>query len=49
MKNKPTFKRVCAYIIDLVLVSFISSLFASIEFINPKLDEYKLCTKHYKW
>ena len=38
MKNKPTFKRVCAYIIDLVLVSFISSLFASIEFINQLND-----------
>ena len=48
MKNKPTFKRVCAYIIDLVLVSFISSLFASIEFINPKLDEYNKNYEEYR-
>lgn len=48
MKNKPTFKRVCAYIIDIVLVSFISSLFASIEFINPKLDEYNKNYEEYR-
>lgn len=48
MKNKPTFKRVCAYIIDIVLISFISSLFASIEFINPKLDEYNKNYEEYR-
>lgn len=48
MKNKPTFKRICAYIIDIVLISFVSSMFASIEFINPKLDEYNQNYEEYR-
>lgn len=45
--NKPTFKRICAYIIDIIIVSIISSLFTSIELINPKLSEYNEAYEKY--
>ena len=40
MKNKPTFKRVCAYIIDIAVVAFIFMLFSKIELLNPNAEEY---------
>lgn len=38
--KKPTGRRVLAFIIDILIVSFISSAIASIKFINPTLDKY---------
>ena len=37
--NRPVFKRICAYIIDTAVVSFILFLFAKVEILNPNLDE----------
>lgn len=37
--NSPVFKRICAYIIDTAVVSFILFLFAKIEILNPNLEE----------
>lgn len=33
-------KRLCAYLIDVIFVSFVISLLIQIRFINPKYDEY---------
>ena len=38
--EKPVFKRVCAYIIDIAIVSFIFMLFSKIELLNPNAEEY---------
>ena len=38
--KKPTFRRILAFIIDMMIVSIISSAIASIGFINPTLDKY---------
>ena len=35
-----TFKRVCAYLIDYILITFLSAALVQISFINPKYDEY---------
>lgn len=37
--NSPVFKRICAYIIDTAVVSFILFLFAKVEILNPNLEE----------
>ena len=39
--KKPTLRRVCAYIVDLIVITIISSMFVRIEFLNPKYDEYQ--------
>ena len=36
--EKPVFKRVCAYIIDIAIVSFIFMLFSKIELLNPNAE-----------
>lgn len=46
--NKPILKRACAYIIDLILVLIISSLFASIEALNPNQEKYEDTYDQYK-
>ena len=38
--EKPVFKRVCAYIIDIAIVSFIFMLFSKIELLNPNAEEF---------
>ena len=38
--EKPVFKRVCAYIIDIAIVSFIFMLFSKIELLNPNAEAY---------
>ncbi len=38
--EKPVFKRVCAYIIDIAVVAFIFMLFSKIELLNPNAEEY---------
>lgn len=45
--NKPTIRRVFAYIIDIIIISFISSLFINIEFLNPNYDEYEKVYNEY--
>lgn len=46
--NKPTIKRACAYLIDLMLVLIISSLFTGIEALNPNADKYEETYDKYK-
>lgn len=46
--NKPTLKRACAYLIDLMLVLIISSLFTGIEALNPNADKYEETYDKYK-
>lgn len=40
LKNNLILKRIGAYLIDFVIISFISSILTYISFINPKYDEY---------
>ncbi len=46
--NKPMLKRACAYIIDLMLILIISSLFAGIEALNPNVEKYEETYNQYK-
>lgn len=46
--NKPILKRACAYIIDLMLILIISSLFAGIEALNPNEEKYEETYNQYK-
>lgn len=46
--NKPMLKRACAYIIDLMLILIISSLFAGIEALNPNVEKYEETYNRYK-
>lgn len=46
--NKPILKRACAYIIDLMLILIISSLFAGIEALNPNVEKYEETYNRYK-
>lgn len=39
--TKPTFRRACAYFLDLLIVLVISSLFAKIEILTPNMDKYE--------
>lgn len=48
MTKKPTFRRFFAYIIDIVIISFIVTAFSSIKYLNPKLDEYNDYSEQYK-
>lgn len=45
--KKTTFRRLCAYVIDLVVISLISTLFLKIEFINPNYDKYEKVYEDY--
>ena len=45
--KKPTFRRLFAYLIDILLISFIVSAFSYIKFLNPKLDEYNKYSEEY--
>ena len=38
--KKTTARRFGAYIMDMIIIALISSMFVKIEFINPKYDEY---------
>lgn len=49
MKNtKPLMKRVCAYLVDLLIVLIISSTISSIPFLNKNLDKYQSTYKEYE-
>lgn len=39
--KKTTLRRFWAYVIDIMIVTFISSMFSYIPILNPKLDEYE--------
>ena len=47
MKKKPTTKRFLAYIVDILIIGFITSMFAEIEFLNPNYDDYKNTVEEY--
>lgn len=49
MKNtRPLMKRVCAYLIDLLIVLIISSTISNIPFLNKNLDKYQSTYKEYE-
>lgn len=45
--KKPTLRRIGAYIVDIIVITMISSMFVRIEFLNPKYDEYEKAYKEY--
>lgn len=45
--KKTTLRRLWAYIMDIIIITLISSLFVKIEFINPKYDEYQKIYQEY--
>lgn len=45
--KKPTIRRLFAYLIDILLVSYIASMFAYIPLLNPKIDEYEKAYNEY--
>lgn len=49
MKNiKPFMKRLCAYTIDIVVITTISSLIASLPFLNKEMKDYQETYKEYQ-
>ncbi|MDE5539685.1 MAG: RDD family protein [Bacilli bacterium] len=47
MKNNLIFKRVIAYILDILLVSLIGTALVKLSFINPRYDEYAKVSNEY--
>lgn len=45
--KKPIFRRVMAYLLDIIIVSLIASLFASINILNPYMEEYEQVNEEY--
>lgn len=45
--KKPTLRRIGAYIVDMMVITIISSMFIRIEFLNPKYDEYQKAYNEY--
>lgn len=45
--KKPTLRRIGAYIVDIIVITIISSMFVRIEFLNPKYDEYEKAYNEY--
>lgn len=49
MKNtRPVMKRICAYLVDLLIVLIISSTISNIPFLNKNLDKYQSTYKEYE-
>lgn len=46
--DRPVFKRICAYIIDIAIVSFILFLFSKIEILNPNVDKINSIQNEYE-
>lgn len=46
--DRPVFKRICAYIIDIAIVSFILFLFSKIEILNPNIDKINNIQNEYE-
>ena len=46
--DRPVFKRICAYIIDIAIVSFILFLFSKIEILNPNVDKINSVQSEYE-
>lgn len=47
MKSKPTIKRFFAFMIDMLIVTFIATAFAQIDIINPTKAEYETLSTEY--
>lgn len=45
--KKPTLRRIGAYIVDIIVITIISSMFVRIEFLNPKYEEYQKAYNEY--
>ena len=48
MRNKISFKRVTAYFIDLLIVSFLCFLLSNIKVLNPNYDKYIAASEEYR-
>lgn len=46
--DRPVFKRICAYIIDIAIVSFILFMFSKINMLNPNIDKINSVQSEYE-
>lgn len=46
--NKYVYRRISAFLIDIFLVTFISTIFSSIPYVNPFIDNYKSAYDEYR-
>ena len=46
--DRPVFKRICAYIIDIAIVSFILFMFSKIDMLNPNIDKINSVQSEYE-
>lgn len=45
--KKTTLRRICAYVVDIIVITIISSMFVRIEFLNPRYEEYQKAYNEY--
>ena len=46
--NKYVYRRISAFLIDIFLVTFISTIFSSISYVNPFIGNYKVAYDEYR-
>lgn len=46
--KKYTYRRISAFLIDIMLVTLISTLFSSINYVNPLMNDYEVAYKEYQ-
>ena len=46
--KKPTYRRIFAYVIDIIIINIIVLAFTNIKFLNPKMDEYQEAANKYE-
>ncbi len=46
--NKYVYRRISAFLIDIFLVTFISTIFSSISYVNPFIENYKVAYDEYR-
>lgn len=46
--NKYVYRRISAFLIDVFLVTFVSTVFSSISYVNPFIDNYKVAYDEYR-
>lgn len=46
--NKYVYRRISAFLIDIFLVTFVSTIFSSISYVNPFIENYKVAYDEYR-
>lgn len=46
--NKYVYRRISAFLIDIFLVTFVSTIFSSISYVNPFMENYKVAYDEYR-